>query len=216
MATPIGNLEDITTRAVRILGEVDLVAAEDTRRARNLLSHFGIKAHLTSFYSANQKSKSPQLIRRMLAGESVALVTESGTPGLSDPGHYLVAKAAEAGIEIIPIPGPTAAMAALMASGMDSYTFTFYGFIPPKGGKRRKALESIATYTHPVILYESPHRIRRTLDDLNEKLGQRNIVIGREITKLHEEFLRTTIEDAIIHFQETDPRGEFVLIVMAR
>lgn len=215
VATPVGNLADITYRAVRILNEVHVIAAEDTRRARILTSHYGIKTPLTSFFSAQQRRQAPALVGRMLRGESVALITESGTPGLSDPGHYLAAKAIEAGIRVIPIPGPSAALAAFMASGLDSYVFTFYGFMPPKGGKRRRALDAIAALPHPVIIYESPHRIRSTLEDLLERLGPRRILIAREITKIYEEFLNTTVDKAIAHFSEVEPRGEFTLIIMA-
>jgi len=214
VATPVGNLEDITYRAARILNEVQLIAAEDTRRAKILLARYGIKTHLTSFFSAAQKRQAPALVAHMLDGESLALITESGTPGLSDPGHYLVAKAVEAGIRVVPIPGPSAALAALMVSGLDSYAFTFYGFIPPKGGKRNRALNAIAALPHPVILYESPHRIRRTLEDLLARLGPRRVFIAREMTKLHEEFICTTLDKAIAHFSEIEPRGEFTLIIM--
>lgn len=213
-ATPIGNLEDITLRAVRILGEVDVIAAEDTRRTKILLARYDIKTPLTGFFSARQSRQAPALIERLKSGQSVALVTEAGTPGLSDPGHYLVAKAVEAGIRVLPVPGPSAAMAAMMASGMDSYAFTFFGFIPPKGGKRRRAIETIAALNHPVILYESPHRIARTLADLMEKLGPRKIFIAREMTKMHEEFIHTTLPEAIEHFGKTEPRGEFTIILM--
>jgi 16S rRNA (cytidine1402-2'-O)-methyltransferase len=215
IATPIGNLEDITLRALRILGTVDVIAAEDTRRAGILLSHYNVKTPVTSFFSAHQSRQAPAIIERIKQGASVALITEAGTPGLSDPGHYLVSRALEEGVKVIPIPGPAAALAALMASGMDSYAFTFYGFIPPKGGKRRRALDIIASLPHPVILYESPHRIKRTLNDLLDKLGPRRIFIAREITKIYEEFLNMSIPEAIEHYDRIEPRGEFTLIVMS-
>jgi len=213
VATPIGNLEDITLRALRVLKEVDLIAAEDTRRARILLSHFDISTPTTSFFSARQVKKTPVLIKKLLDGQSVALITEAGAPGISDPGHYLVAKARKEGIRIIPIPGPAAVTAAVSASGMDSYAFTFFGFLPPKGGKRKKAIKSLAPLEHPFVLYESPHRIKRTLKDLNEALGNRKLFIAREMTKIYEEFIDTTIEEAIEMYESTRPRGEFTLIV---
>ena len=214
VATPIGNLEDITYRAVRILKGVDVIAAEDSRRAKILLSRFDIHTPLTGFFSSRQKQQAFALVNCLKSGQSIALITESGTPGLSDPGHYLAAKAKEAGIPVIPVPGPSAALAALMASGLDSYSFTFYGFIPPKGGKRRRTIDAIAALPHPVILYESPHRLIRTLQDILHRLGPRRIIIAREITKIHEEFLFLSLPEAITHFSEIAPRGEFTLILM--
>lgn len=214
VATPIGNLEDITLRALRVLKEVDLIAVEDTRRAKILLSHYQISTPLTTFYSAKQRSQAPALIEKLLAGASIALITEAGSPGISDPGHYLVAKAHEASIKVVPIPGPSALTTAVMASGMNSYAFTFYGFLPPKGGKRRKALNLIASSEHPVILYESPHRVRKTLRELFEVLGERKVFIGREMTKFYEEYLNLSLSEAIQHFEVEEPRGEFTLIIM--
>lgn len=214
VATPIGNLEDITLRALRILKEVDLIAVEDSRRAKILLNHYQITTPLTSFYSAKQKTQALHLTEKLLNGTSIALITEAGSPGISDPGHYLVSKAQEAGIKVIPIPGASALVSAIMASGMNSYAFTFYGFLPPKGGKRRKALNSIAFSPHPVVLYESPYRIKKTLKELHETLGERKVFIGREMTKLYEEYLNLSLSDAIRHFEENKPRGEFTIILM--
>lgn len=213
VATPIGNLEDITYRAVRVLGEVDLVAAEDTRKAKILLSRHGISVPVTSFHSAGQSRKAPAIVSRLLEGENVALISEAGTPGISDPGHYLVSMARAEGIEVVPIPGPSAFTAAVSASGMNSYAFTFYGFLPPKGGKRKRAMESLAGLNHPFVLYESPHRIAKTLKDLAERMGNRKVIICREMTKLHEEFIETTLGEAAEMYESEKPRGEFTLIV---
>jgi len=213
VATPIGNLEDITYRAARVLSEVDLVAAEDTRKARILFSRYGISTPVTSFYSAAQSRKAPAIVGRLLEGEDVALISEAGTPGISDPGHYLVSMARAEGIGVVPVPGPSALAAAVSASGMNSYAFTFYGFLPPKGGKRKRAIESLAGLGHPFILYESPHRIARTLRDLAEKTGNRKVTICREMTKLHEEFLVTTLAEAAENYGSEKPRGEITLIV---
>lgn len=214
VATPIGNLEDITLRALRILKEVDLIAVEDTRRAKILLNHYQITTPVTSFYSAKQKIQAASLIEKLLRGASIALITEAGSPGISDPGHYLVAKAHEAGIKVIPIPGPSALVAALMASGMNSYAFTFYGFLPPKGGKRRKALNLIASSPHPVVIYESPWRLNKTLKELHELLGERKIFIGREMTKFYEEYMNSSLTEAVQRFETEEPRGEFTIIIM--
>ena len=213
VATPIGNLEDITLRAIRVLKEADIVAAEDTRRARILLSHYGVGSPLTSFFSAAQARKAPALIEKLLDGQNVALITEAGTPGISDPGHYLVSLARREGVKIVPIPGPAALTAAISASGMRSYAFTFYGFLPHKGGKRNRALKSLALLEHPFVLYESPHRLRRTLADLLRVLGNRKLFIAREMTKIFEEFIETTVQEAIGTFESKEPRGEFTLIV---
>ena len=213
VATPIGNLNDITFRAVETLKEVSLIAAEDTRRARILLSHFGINTPVTSFFSAGQARKAPVLVEKLLDGCSVALITEAGTPGISDPGHYLVSLARQAGVKIVPIPGPAAITAAVSASGMKSYSFTFYGFLPRKGGKRKRALKSLAQLEHPFVLYESPHRLRRTLADLLEFIGNRKLFIAREMTKIYEEFIDITVEEAIGMYDTIEPRGEFTLIV---
>ncbi len=213
VATPIGNLEDITYRAVRVLSEVDLVAAEDTRKAKTLLSRYGIGTPLTSFYSAKQSRKARVIAGRLLEGEDVALISEAGTPGISDPGHYLVSMARAEGIEVVPIPGPSAFAAAISSSGMSSYAFTFYGFLPPKGGKRNKAMKTLAELNHPFVLYESPHRIVRTLKNLLENMGNRKVIICREMTKLYEEFIETDLEQAAELYETEKTRGEFTLIV---
>ena len=216
VATPIGNLEDISLRAIRVLKEADIIAAEDTRRARILLTHYGISTPLTSFFSAGQARKAPVLIEKLLDGQNVALITEAGTPGISDPGHYLVSLARTAGVKIVPIPGPAAVTAAVSASGMKSYAFTFYGFLPHKGGKRNRALKSLAQLEQPFVLYESPHRLKRTLADLLVVLGNRKLFIAREMTKIFEEFIETTIEEAAGIYESKEPRGEFTLIVGER
>jgi len=213
VATPIGNLDDITLRALRVLKEVDVIASEDTRRAKILLGHFGISTPTTSFFSARQTRKAPVLVKKLLGGTDMALITEAGTPGISDPGHYLVALARKEGVRVVPIPGPTAVTAAVSASGMDSYAFTFYGFLPPKGSKRKRAIKSLAQLEHPFVLYESPHRLKRTLKDLLENLGNRKLFVAREMTKVYEELTETTISEATEMYESLNPRGEFTLIV---
>lgn len=213
VATPIGNLEDVTVRALRILKEVDLIAAEDTRSSKILLSHYDIKTPLTSFFSAKQSAKAPALIEKLLNGKNVALITEAGTPGISDPGNYLVSAARANGIEIFPIPGPAAITAAVSVSGMHSHTFTFLGFLAPKGSKRNKALRLMAELKNPIVIYESPHRIKRTLRDLLSVLGNRKIFIAREMTKIYEEYFETDLQEAALLYEKTKPRGEFTIIV---
>ena len=211
VATPIGNLEDISARALRILGEVDLIAAEDTRTTRKLLTRYGLHVRMVSLFDANVRRRIPQLLRELDEGKQIALVSEAGTPVISDPGALLVRATAEAGHTVTPIPGPTAIAALLSVAGMPADKFTFLGFLPRKAGQRRKLIESIAMQSWPTVFYESPHRIIATLEALRETLGDRNIVIGREMTKLHEEIFRGTLTEAIEHFQK--PRGEFTVAV---
>ena len=211
VATPIGNLEDISARALRILGEVDLIAAEDTRTTRKLLTRYGLHVRMVSLFDANVRRRIPQLLKELDEDKQIALVSEAGTPVISDPGALLVRAAAEAGHTVTPIPGPTAIAALLSVAGMPADKFTFLGFLPRKAGQRRRLIESIAMQSWPTVLYESPHRIIATLEALRETLGDRNIVIGREMTKLHEEIFRGTLTEAIEHFQK--PRGEFTIAV---
>ena len=211
VATPIGNLEDISARALRILGEVDLIAAEDTRTTRKLLTRYGLHVRMVSLFDANVRRRIPQLLKELDEGKQIALVSEAGTPVISDPGALLVRAAAEAGHTVTPIPGPTAIAALLSVAGMPADKFTFLGFLPRKAGQRRRLIESIAMQSWPTVFYESPHRIIATLEALRETLGDSNIVIGREMTKLHEEIFRGTLTEAIEHFQK--PRGEFTLAV---
>ncbi len=211
VATPIGNLEDISARALRILGEVDLIAAEDTRTTRKLLTRYELRVRMVSLFDANIRRRIPQLLKELDEGKQIALVSEAGTPVISDPGALLVRAAAEAGHTVTPIPGPTAIAALLSVAGMPADKFTFLGFLPRKAGQRRRLIESIAEQPWTTVFYESPHRIIATLEALRETLGDRNIVIGREMTKLHEEIFRGTLTEAIEHFQK--PRGEFTVAV---
>ena len=211
VATPIGNLEDISARALRVLGEVELIAAEDTRTTRKLLTRYGLRVPMLSLFDANVRRRVPQLLAELDAGKSIALVSEAGTPVISDPGAQLVKAAAEAGHIVTPIPGPTAIAALLSVAGLPADKFTFLGFPPRKAGQRRRMIEAISEQEWPTVLYESPHRIIVTLEALREALGDRETVIGREMTKLHEEIFRGTLSEAIDHFQK--PRGEFTIVV---
>lgn len=212
-ATPIGNLEDITYRALRILKEVDLVAAEDTRHTKKLFNHFEINTQLISYHEHNKESRGPELIEYLLEGKNIAIVSDAGIPGISDPGTPLVELAIEADIKIVPIPGANAALSALICSGLDTTTFMFIGFLPKTKKHRKKVLESIKSYPATLILYESPHRILDTLEELAEELGDRKISVARELTKKFEEHVRGTIAGVIEHFKLTAPRGEFCLII---
>ena len=212
VATPIGNLEDITLRALRILKEVSLVAAEDTRSARNLLSHFGINKPITSYFEHSQVSKLNQILDA-LAGGDVAVISEAGMPGLSDPGYELVCAALEHDYRVVPIPGANALTSALVASGLPTDQFTYVGFLPRQKNARRKFLQSIADEPRTLVAYEAPHRICDSLDDIAETLGNRSICVARELTKVYEEFFRGTVNDARKHFAEHAPRGEFTLAI---
>ena len=213
VATPIGNLEDITLRALRVLKEVDVIAAEDTRHSQILLQHFGIRAPLTSYHEHNERTKAPQLIGRLKRGESVALVSDAGTPGISDPGFRLVAEAIEAEIRIVPVPGAAALTAVLSASGLPTARFTFEGFLPAKQNERRKRLQAMCAETRTLVFYEAPHRLKATLADMHAVLGEREVVLAREVTKVHEEFLRGRISELIHQLGEREIRGELTLIV---
>lgn len=214
VATPIGNLEDITLRAIRILGEVETVAAEDTRLTARLLSHHGIRARLVSCHEHNEAIRAGNLIERLLTGASVALVTDAGTPAVSDPGFRLVRAAIEAGVTVTPIPGPSAALAALSASGLPSDAFLFAGFPPKKAGARREWLTGLRRQPASLIFYESPRRITGLLDEIREIMGDRACVLAREVTKLHEEFLRGPLSEVAetLAGRET-VRGECTLVV---
>ena len=213
VATPIGNLEDVSLRALRVLREAALVAAEDTRRTRKLLSHHGIPARLVSVREHNERVRAPVLVRRLLGGESIALVSDAGTPGLSDPGAALVRTAADAGVRVVPIPGPSAVLAALVASGLPAEPATFLGFLPTRGAERRRALDALRNLPHTLVLFEAPHRLRETLGDLLEALGDRRIAVARELTKVHEEVYRAALTEAVRHFSAHPPRGEFTLVI---
>ncbi len=214
VATPIGNLEDITYRAVRILREVDLIACEDTRQTRKLLDHYGIGKATVSYHDHNEQSRSVDLVGHLQQGKNIALVSDAGTPLIADPGYRLVARARAEGIAVVPLPGPSAALAALSAAGLPTDSFLFYGFLPAKAGQRRKALEDLRTLAASIVLYEAPHRIVATLDEIGAVLGPRPIVLAREITKIHEEFLSgTAAELAGVLRQRDSVRGEFTMIV---
>ena len=213
VGTPIGNLEDVTQRALRTLREVAVIACEDTRETRKLLHHFQIDTPVTSYHEHNKRTAGPRLIQRLLDGEDVALVTDAGMPAISDPGEELVAGAVEAGIPVVPVPGPTAFVTALVASGLPTRRFVFEGFLPSKGKERRQALERLKGEERTVLLYEAPHRLQETLADLRAVLGDRRVAACRELTKLHEEYVRGTLSALIDHFREQAPRGEFVLVI---
>jgi len=213
VGTPIGNLEDITYRALRILREVAVIAAEDTRQTRKLLTHFDIHTPLVSYREHNLRAAGPALIERLHAGEDVALVTDAGMPAVSDPGEDLVRLAIEAGLRVIPVPGPTAFVTALVVSGLSTDRFTFEGFLPVKGKERRAALERLKAEPRTWMLYEAPHRVLDTLADLRDSLGDRPMAAARELTKLYEEVVRGTPAQLIAHFNTHAPRGEFVLVI---
>ncbi|MEN6413808.1 MAG: 16S rRNA (cytidine(1402)-2'-O)-methyltransferase [Veillonellales bacterium] len=212
-ATPIGNLEDMTYRAVRILQQSAVIAAEDTRRTRNLLNHFAIHTPLVSYHEHNKAGRGPELIGRLLRGEDVAVVSDAGLPGISDPGSDLVDLAIAAGITVTPLPGANAALSALVCSGLDTTLFTFIGFLPRTTKKRRELLAKLAGYPCTMILYEAPHRLKSTLTELRQAFGNRPAVAARELTKKFEEFLRGTLESLQEHFAAASPRGEFTLVI---
>jgi 16S rRNA (cytidine1402-2'-O)-methyltransferase len=214
VGTPIGNLEDMTFRAVRILQSVAVIAAEDTRHTGKLLQHFQIQTPQISYHDHNRQQRLPQLLERLEAGEAIALVTDAGMPGISDPGYELVNAAIEAGVLVVPIPGSSAGITALCAAGLPTDRFVFEGFLPLKGQERKQQLDAISSEFRTLIFYEAPHRVRQTLQDLAGVLGnERQVVVARELTKLHEEFWRGTLAEAIAHYQQREPQGEFTLVV---
>lgn len=213
VATPIGNLGDISQRALETLSLVDFIAAEDTRVTRKLLTHFGIKKPLVSYYEHNKSDSGAVIIERLKNGESAALVTDAGMPAISDPGEDIVSRCAEAGIDVVIIPGPCAAVSALSMSGLPTGRFTFEGFLSTANKSRREHLSELKTERRTMIFYEAPHKLKKTLEDMLEAFGDRRISISREMTKIHEETLRTTLSGAIEHFAEIPPRGEFVLVI---
>lgn len=211
---PLGNLDDLSPRARAVLLAVDRIACEDTRVTALLLSQYGIKQHLISYHEHNRAKREPELLAFLEAGEAVALVSDAGMPAISDPGQALVARVAEAGYKVSVIPGPTAAMTALAASGLDSRRFVFEGFLDVKGKERKLSLSIIAKETRTSVLYEAPHRIVKTLTDLvAEGLGDRLIVAGRELTKRYEEYLRMTVAELLAYYQTEEPRGEYTLVL---
>ena len=212
VATPIGNLEDITYRAIKILASVDFIAAEDTRKTKILLDHYSISKPMMSYYSYNEQARAPQLIEKLLSGKSIALVSDAGTPGISDPAFHVVRQALENGIPIIPIPGPAAFITALIASGLPTDRFVFEGFLPLKKGRKTK-FESLKSEYRTIIIYESPHRIIKTLNDIQKYLGSRNVVVARELTKKFEEIVRGSVQSVLAELSKKQPRGEYVVIV---
>ncbi len=210
VATPIGNLEDISRRALRTLGEVRLIAAEDTRKTKRLLNAYDIKTPMTSYHEQNKRSKLGYILAKLEEGD-VALVSEAGMPGISDPGYELIIATSQRGIPVVPIPGPSAIITALAISGLPTNRFTYIGFLPRKHGERRRRLESVAGESGTIIALETPHRLREALDDILLTLGDRRVAICRQLTKLHEEVFRGTISQALEYF--TEPRGEFTLVI---
>ncbi|MGE5589111.1 MAG: 16S rRNA (cytidine(1402)-2'-O)-methyltransferase [Bacillota bacterium] len=212
-ATPIGNLDDITLRVLEALRQADLVAAEDTRQTRKLLSHFEISAHLTSYHQHNRKSKGKVLLDELLGGKTVALVSDAGLPGVSDPGEDIIAAAIAAGVKVEVLPGPSAALTALVGSGLPTGRFAFEGFLPRSGSERRQRLSELAGERRTLIFYEAPHRLRETLRDLLGALGDRRAAAARELTKRFEEVRRAPLSELVRHYDQEDPRGEFTLVV---
>ena len=212
-ATPIGNLEDITLRVIRTLKEVDLIAAEDTRNTIKLLNHFEIKTPMTSYHEYNKVDKAAYLVQKIAEGKNIALVTDAGTPGISDPGEEIVGQAYAAGIKVTSLPGACACVTALTLSGLSTRRFSFEAFLPHDKKERRAVLEALQTETHTIILYEAPHHLKSTLAELYDSLGERKITLCRELTKIHETIEQFTLSTAINHFEYTEPRGEYVLVI---
>ena len=213
VGTPIGNLSDITERAKKVLSEVDFIAAEDTRASGKLLAYYGIKKPLISYFEHNKRERGEVIVARIEAGESCALITDAGMPAISDPGEDIVRLCAEKGVTVSVVPGPCAAVSALAMSGLFTGKFVFEGFLPTGKSERREALADLKDQTRTVIFYEAPHKLQRTLTDLLDAFGNRKISLCRELTKINEEVIRTTIEGAIAYYSEREPRGEYVLIM---
>lgn len=216
-ATPIGNLEDITLRTLRILKEVDLIAAEDTRHSLKLLNHFGIKTPMTSYHEHNKMEKARYLVEQMLKGLSVALITDAGTPGISDPGEELVRQCYEAGVPLTALPGPAACITALITSGLETRRFCFEAFLPYDKKERERVFAKLGEETRTIVLYEAPHHLRKTLAELKQVLGAgRRLTVCRELTKRFEERLSLTLEEAVDYYGQNEPKGEFVLVIRGR
>jgi len=214
VGTPIGNLEDVTLRALRVLQEVDLVAAEDTRSARVLLGRHGISTPVTSFHDFTSAGKGLRLVERIKAGDDIALISEAGMPAISDPGYALIRQVLDAGCDVTCVPGPSAVLTALVLSGLPAHAFHYVGFLPRKAGERLRLLKTLAEERETVIFFESPHRLVAALRDAVEAFGgDRPIAVARELTKRYEEVLRTTTAEALAHFEQAKPRGEFTLVV---
>lgn len=215
-ATPIGNLEDITYRVVRTLKEVDLIGAEDTRNSIKLLNHFEIKTPMTSYHEFNKYDKAKVLVEEMLQGKNIALITDAGTPGISDPGEELVRQCFEAGVEVTSLPGAAACITALTMSGQKTRRFVFEAFLPKEKKEKAKVLGSLENETRTIVIYEAPHRLTRTLKELESVLGDRPMTVCRELTKKYEETFQTTIGDAIEYYSEKEPKGEYVLVIAGK
>jgi 16S rRNA (cytidine1402-2'-O)-methyltransferase len=213
VATPIGNLEDITLRALRVLKEADLIACEDTRQTQKLLQHYAIHKEMVSYHAHNELMRAPELVIQLEEGAQVALVSDAGTPVVSDPGHRLVVLCLRHHIPVVPIPGPSAFVAALAASGLPTEEFLFVGFLPPRAGARRKKLDALKSESRALVLYEAPHRLAETLSDAADILGSRQAVVAREVTKIHEEFLRGTLAELRDAAHKRAPRGEITLMI---
>ncbi len=216
VGTPIGNLEDITLRALQVLREVDLIACEDTRQTQKLLNHFQIRTPTTAYQEHNERVKAPELVRKLDQGARIALVSDAGMPGVSDPGYRLVQLCIRGDIAVVPVPGPSAILAALVASGLPTHSFQFGGFLPLKGVRRRKALEQAESFPGTTILFEAPHRIVETLREISQRLGDRPVVVAREITKLHEEFLRGSCSEVLETLRKRPKiQGEMTVLIGA-
>ena len=213
VATPIGNLEDISLRALRILKEADVIACEDTRQTQKLLAHFDFQKRLLSYHEHNEITRAPEIVIELEQGARVALVSDAGTPAISDPGHRLIGLCLRHSIKVVPVPGPSALLAALAASGMPANEFTFIGFLPSRPTERRKSLRALATEPRTLIAYEAPHRILESLEDCLEILGNRPGVVARELTKVYEEFQRGHLEDLVAAVRKNAPRGEITLLI---
>ncbi len=215
-ATPIGNLEDITYRVVRILGEVDLIAAEDTRNSIRLLNHFQIRTPLTSYHEYNKYEKGKKLVEKLREGKNIALITDAGTPGISDPGEELVKMCCEAGVTVTSLPGAAACVTALTISGLPTRRFAFEAFLPQEKKEREEILQELERETRTIILYEAPHRLVKTLKLLAERLGNRKVAVCRELTKKYETALRTSLQDAAAYYEANEPKGECVIVLEGR
>lgn len=215
-ATPIGNLEDITYRVLRTLKEVDLIAAEDTRNSMKLLNHFEIHTPMTSYHEYNKIEKAHQLVGQLRQGKNIALITDAGTPGISDPGEELVRIALEEGIHVTSLPGASACITALTMSGQPTRRFAFEAFLPHEKKERAKILEELKSETRTIILYEAPHHLITTLEELREALGNRSISLCRELTKKYEDIQKTTLDDVLLYFKDHNPRGEYVLVISGK
>ncbi|MBQ4068002.1 MAG: 16S rRNA (cytidine(1402)-2'-O)-methyltransferase [Lachnospiraceae bacterium] len=215
-ATPIGNLEDITYRVVRILNEVDIIGAEDTRNSIKLLNHFNIKTPMTSYHEHNKVEKAKYLVKQMQEGKNVAIITDAGTPGISDPGEELVRQCYEAGIQVTSLPGAAACITALTMSGLPTRRFAFEAFLPSDKKEKARILEELKNETRTIIIYEAPHRLIKTLEELKNTIGNRRVTLCKELTKRYENAMLTTFEEAIEYYEENEPKGEFVLVIEGR